>query len=419
MSDKKKPKICWITPGHLCNSPRLVKEVSSLYKLDYETSVIATQYLPFLSLEDERFRHQYPNCKIKLLDWTNQSRKSLIRRYYSGIIQKALRWINRYIPFLILDKIILNRHYHWQLEKALAQQADLYIAHNAGALAIAADAAIALKAKFAFDAEDFHMGEIHATAIQRAIENLEKHYLPQSAYISAASPLIAKAYQDSYRLSNPITTILNVFPKQEQDIIIKENHHPLKLFWFSQYVGRNRGLEEGISALGQLQHKAIELHILGKLEQQEADCFYNLMQQQGVAKECIFFHSPIPEANLLSFAYQFDIGLALEKDIPFSRAVCLTNKLFTYIQAGIGVIASKTPAQEGFLKNHPKHTLLIDLDHPTALAEAIMKLATNPTLLSEMKKRNKAWGENNLNWNTEEDKFISIIDTCLAKERSL
>ena len=39
------------------------------------------------------------------------------------------------------------------------------------------------------------------------------------------------------------------------------------------------------------------------------------------------------------------IGLSLETDVSENRRLCLTNKIFTYLLAGVPVLLSDTPAQ--------------------------------------------------------------------------
>lgn len=412
---KKKFKICWITPGHLCNSPRLRKEVKALYTIGYDTAVIATQYFPYLNQEDDEFIKDYPDCKIKVLRWSKSTWKEILIKYTSGTKIKLFTLMYRFFPYQRnLVKTILNRHYQWQLTKAVEQKADLYIAHNVGALAVAAEAAKINNTKFSFDAEDFHLGEAHSPLLLEIIKDIEQLYLPKANFLTAASPLIAKSYQEKYAL-NKITPILNVFPYQK--LKNPKENNVLKLFWFSQYVGKGRGLEECFAAIAKLGTRNIELHLLGFLPEEEKAYFKELQIQYLIPENCIYFHPVIPEKELINFTAQFDVGLALEHAIPYNRDICLTNKLFVYIQAGLAMITSKTQAQDLFLHSYPEAALGINLNQVNELATAIDLLAKDKTKLLMYKQANKKLG-GLLNWETEQQKFVSIVEECLKEKKS-
>ena len=48
---------------------------------------------------------------------------------------------------------------------------------------------------------------------------------------------------------------------------------------------------------------------------------------------------------MVRLAAAYDIGLSLETDVSENRRLCLTNKIFTYLLAGVPVLLSDTPAQ--------------------------------------------------------------------------
>ncbi len=104
-------------------------------------------------------------------------------------------------------------------------KADLYIAHYTGALGAAAQAAKKNRARVAFDAEDFESGYYETSRgpqpMDLLIEAVERKYLPECCYISAASPGIAVAYEEKYGISRP-TTILNVFSVAERPLQFRE-----------------------------------------------------------------------------------------------------------------------------------------------------------------------------------------------------
>ena len=65
-----------------------------------------------------------------------------------------------------------------------------------------------------------------------------------------------------------------------------------------------------------------------------------------------------PDA-MIDLARGYDVGLALEQATPLNRQLCLTNKAFTYILAGVAVAMTDTPGQ---------HALGVDLGRGAAAA---------------------------------------------------
>ena len=68
--------------------------------------------------------------------------------------------------------------------------------------------------------------------------------------------------------------------------------------------------------------------------------------------------APAPPDQMIDLARGFDVGLALEQMTPRNRQLCVTNKPFTYIMAGVAVAISDTPGQ---------HALGVDLREGAAL----------------------------------------------------
>jgi len=304
----------------------------------------------------------------------------------------------------IFTKFILNRNYQWQFQEALKAKADLYIAHNAGAIAVAADAAKKNDAKFAFDAEDFHRGENLSDLVKRALILIEDHYLPIADYITAASPLIAKEYEQLYKKS--ISTILNVFPKPNLPQMEKQNFNGLKLFWFSQTIGFDRGIEVVIEAMGKINNPLLSLHLLGNHNEQIKIQFNELAINFGLQTSQLHFYPPISSDEIFAFANQFDIGLATETGIPFNRDICLTNKIFTYVQSGLAVIASDTSAQSKLILDYPQLGLIYKKKECNQLVSIISRYLIAPQDLQIAKQNSLKIAQEVFNWEIEEQRFL-------------
>ncbi|PZR09017.1 MAG: hypothetical protein DI539_22305, partial [Flavobacterium psychrophilum] len=254
--------IVLITPGQPSSNPRLVKEAISLSKAGYEVTVIYCFWVLWADQYDKTVIEENPSINWVRVGGHPKEGKMLY--WYTRLRHKFFRIIaNKLKSSTFWQQRAIIRCYNELREAAASKRADLYIAHNAGALAPAAIAARNNRSIYAFDGEDFHRGEFsNADFLYGAIIQIENKYLPGVTYFTAASPLIAKAYQQCYP-GKEVGVINNVFSRRFLQPI---NSHPgnvVNLFWFSQTVGTNRGLETVVKALNQLKEYEFVLNILG------------------------------------------------------------------------------------------------------------------------------------------------------------
>ncbi|MDY0907455.1 hypothetical protein [Pedobacter sp. CFBP9032] len=266
------------------------------------------------------------------------------------------------------------------------------------------------KARCGFDAEDFHRNEVSNDPNHpdvRLKTFIEDKYLEQTDYITAASPLICKAYKSLYPDLNPII-INNVFELKYQPKLNLIKNKCLKLFWFSQTIGKNRGLEEVIEAINLISNPLIELHLLGNLSVQNAIYF------NGLANFSIIYYKPISANQIFELANTFDIGLALEPGFCTNNKIALSNKIFTYLISGLAIIASDTQAQKEFMNSNTLIGELYSIGDVTALAGIITKLFNDRELLNNYRKNAYQLAQSKYNWEIEQKKFLAIIKSLIS-----
>lgn len=408
-----KKRICLITPSHIASNPRLLKEAVALENEGYQVHIVFTQNLKYLVEHDYLLLKEHPLWTYDVLDLTKKSPDIWFRNKWNTLLQKISHWLLSFFSIPVLWVLAINRNYRWQLKKAIDAKADLYIAHNLAALPVAVSSAKKKNVHCGFDAEDFHRNETsdNPNDIDVILKtHIEDKYLNLINYLTTASPLISKAYKELYPQLNPVT-INNVFELKHQPPLNLNNDKSLKLFWFSQTIGKNRGLEDIIHALNELNNPLIELHLLGNLSTREYNYFNNL------ATFKINYYPPVPNAELLKFAAQFDVGLALEINEPFNREICLANKIFTYLLAGLATIASDTKAQQQFIGNHPGIGLCYHIGNVNQLKEYILNLLNNKELLNTYKTNAYKLAQGTYNWELESLKFIQIIEALFQADK--
>jgi len=63
-----------------------------------------------------------------------------------------------------------------------------------------------------------------------------------------------------------------------------------------------------------------------------------------LAPNRIFFHDPVPPAQIVQQIQRYDVGLYLLEPSNYNRAMGTPNKLFDFIAAGLGVCIGPSPA---------------------------------------------------------------------------
>ena len=211
----------------------------------------------------------------------------------------------------------------------------------------------------------------------------------------------------------PVQTILNVFPKTKFTYRKLVHNHTTELFWFSQTVGQNRGIEEVVLAIADLPEHNFKLNLLGELTANDHEYFCRFFKKNNINKKLVMFHQTIADSEIIDFASKYDIGLATETGSPFNRDICLTNKIFTYNQAGLAILATDTTAQKDLLSRYPNMGLIYKRNDLEDLKRKLL-CYRNANILENTKNQSYNYGQNMLNWETESQKFLAIIKKNLS-----
>lgn len=335
-------RVCLVSPGHLASNPRLVKEADALYEAGFAVKVIAGDTTSGVRpLDDTIFRRaSWPVVKVHL----GRSPAYIARRCRQILAKKAFGHSLRSIR---VTEWALGPATQPLARAAAAEPADLYIAHYLDALVAAGWAAQRHGAKLGFDAEDDHIGELTDTpenqldiSIRRRIE---AELLPHCQYLTASSPGIARVYGERYGVT--MTPILNVFPLWQAPSGPPGNGkgRQLSVYWFSQTIGPGRGLEMFIKAMAKMSSR-VTLSVRGS-DFLGYSARLKMIAAEGGVTDAISFLPSAPPDEMARLAAQHDVGLASELNTPPNHEICLSNKIFTYLLAGIPVLLSDTPAQ--------------------------------------------------------------------------
>jgi glycosyltransferase involved in cell wall biosynthesis len=410
-------RICIITPGHLSTNPRVVKEADALAAAGHSVHVIACAYSAWGEAADAEFADR-PWVREPPVRFGPRAPKGLrLRQKARRASLLALARSGAPLPLAGLAAA-----YHDaapELSRRAAKvPADLYIAHYVAALPAAAAAARRRGARYGFDAEDFHPGDPPDRpeyAFERSlISRIEAAVLPGCAYMTAAAPGIADAYAAEYAVSRP-TVVLNVFPTADAaPAATPRGTAPgaPSLYWFSQTIGPDRGLECAVRAIA-LSQAAPHLHLRGQASPAYAEALMTLARAEGVADR-LHLLEPAAPGDMVRLAADFDVGLVGETGVSRNRRIALTNKQFTYLLAGAPALMSDIPAHRAFAAETPGAVVLYPVDDAQALAEALDALLLKPTALAKARAAAFELGRRRFNWDLEQRSLVAAVEAALA-----
>ena len=270
-------------------------------------------------------------------------------------------------------------------------------------------------AKYGFDFEDFHQGETPlgepSAPVNRLLAALESRYVPKTSHLTAASWGIASKVAAMHGIAEP-HTVLNVFnwaDRTQLPCAQPEPIHlwPLSLYWFSQIVGLDRGLQDAIQALAYVGEPVV-LHIRGAATAEVKSHLVTLARRCGVDSQ-VAFHEPVAPEELLASAVAHDIGLCLEVPVTINGDNCISNKMFIYLLAGLAIIASRTTGHVQVLTRSPGIGFLYEPNDIRGLAAVIARLARDQKLLATTKAQALEAVRRRWNW---ERKFECVDRRC-------
>jgi len=225
------------------------------------------------------------------------------------------------------------------------------------------------------------------------------------------------AYNEAYGIPLP-TVVLNVFPLSQAPDAPTPKGTAMpgpSLYWFSQTIGPDRGLECAVRAITRAQSKP-HLYLRGTPAAAYASLLRGLAEEQGCADRLHLLPPAMPQ-QMERLAVEYDVGLVGETGHTPNRRICLTNKQFTYLLAGLPVLFSDIPAHRQLANELGDAARLYAVDDADELAQQLDTILLSSVLLS--KSRQLAWrfGQGRYNWEFEEKLLLACVDNTFDTEQ--
>ena len=390
MTKPERARVTVVTSGHLSTCPRMLKAADALAADGFDVRVVATRHEPWATDADRDVASRR-SWKAAVIDYRRDGGSAVYWR--SGVRYRAAR-----------------------AAAQLIGPARVPMAVVAGALAAIAEAGRRSGTRYAVDLEDFHSGETagaDAPLVDALAARVEHTVMKDAAFVTTSSAAIAAAYQtrDGVRPS----VIDNTFPLPlRAPDVSRVDAARLRVYWFSQTIGPGRGLEDAVLALGRAGMGA-HLALRGRAQTGYFEALSSLAAVHAPRLELVHL-PPAPPDAMVDCARGYDVGLALEQMTPRNRQLCLPNKPFTYILAGMAVAMSDTPGQRALGADLGRGAAVVPPGDVDALAAAFVRWAGDPAELDCAKRT--AWNAATRRWHWEQDlergRLLALVHEAIA-----
>jgi glycosyltransferase involved in cell wall biosynthesis len=356
MINKTAKKVLFITSSSLATNPRLVKNYISLASNGYTCKVIAFEYGDWSdSFSQLIIKEHGIDCLL-----IPASRRRVLPWLKAVIADKLSKFVVRIYASNYWISVASSKRVYQLLEsfKSLNFEMDCIYAHTLPSLYPATKLASKKGVPFVFDVEDYHPEEIihksNKDEKNRRISILRNN-LPHAKRVTAASPLIGVEVEKLLNWKSGTVSIVNNSFFSNEFILPKMNSGgKVRFVWFSQTISYGRGLELFISAARKYRNE-IEIVLIGNID---LNFFEEHVQNNNMF---ISIKEPMSQIELHKDLSTYDVGLAVElSNLDFNRDICLTNKLFAYLQAGLFLFATDTKAQVEFLSSKSDISCICD-----------------------------------------------------------
>lgn len=305
-----------------------------------------------------------------------------------------------------------KRSYHQALEYLIHSRCDAILANDWESLPVAEKAARLLGSKLVFDAHEYAPLQFENKLIWRlffrgAIVYFIKKYSHWIDRAFTVSPAISERYRQEFGFESVL--LLNapeIVPIPERDVDfehVRLVHHGLAI--------RHRKLEGMIRALA-LSHRRFSLHfILMDRDRRYLDELKQLAEESAPGR--VVFHDPIRPEEMVHRISEYDIGFCYIYPSNYNYKICLPNKFFDSIAAGLAVLIGPSPAMVQFVQEYQAGWVAPSFE-PKDVAETLNQITKDELVKRRLASREAA---KKINAATEMRKLVQVFNRLLVQDR--
>lgn len=302
------------------------------------------------------------------------------QRRLNGLLNFACRWVGRARPLwnkgfhlasranwalyrLLLVARYQNRNLHDPLPFTSAfvgagkdLKADLVQVHDLPGLEAGCQLASTWQVPLVYDAHELYPEQRSFSNAQRKIcSQAEARLIVRAQLVFAVNESIAEEMATRYRITKPVTLLNAIDPPDcfdvhaRYDLLRQKLSLPgeRRILLFQGGFAPNRNLEVLIEAMASVQTPDVDLVMMGFGDFGEG--LQRQAQTMGLLGRRVHFLPAVPQSELLQHSASADLGIIPYPHVDLNSYYCTPNKLFEFIQAGLPILANRSPELERFV----------------------------------------------------------------------
>lgn len=386
-------KVCMHVLGTARNDVRVMREATTLRDAGYAVSIVDIEGESNHTVEEVI---QGINVKHVFV-----SRSFLATRFSRWSLIKAV------------GILVSSTHY------LLRSSADIYHAHDVSGLLPCYIAARLRRKPLVFDAHELPLEamSIRSRWLLELLAYLLMRIIPYCMRVITVSPPIAREISRHYR--SPMISIIRNVPTYQAVARSTRLRQYLDLepemciALFQGYLNADRGLDILIRSATFLDPNIV-IVIMGKAVGETLAQLESLIKDQGVADRVRIIPA-VPFAELLEWTASADLGLIIYRtDFSKNIQMCLPNKFFEYLMAGLPVLASQLNAIEDVIRTYNVGRIVTSLA-PANIGEAINAMLVDKVAINEMRRNALDAAQREFHWEKECLELTHLYESILIE----
>lgn len=388
-------KVCMYVRGTAGTDVRVMREATALLAAGFDVSIVDVSH----------------------------ERPQLVEEDIAGVHVRHTFSSNSFISqhFKLWPVIKTLQSHMYSVYQLMRIAADIYHAHDVQALPACYIAALLRRKPLILDSHELPLDSCD-TSRWRHFTKLLARFLaivvPHCAGVITVSSPIAQEIRNHYHASD-VSVIRNVPAYQQPP---KSDHlrqylglNPeIRIALYQGYIQPVRQLDTLVRAATFLEQNIV-IVLMGKVTGETASELEALAIKEGVADR-IKIIPPVPYAELLEWTASADIGFVVySPDYSLNFQMCLPNKLFEYLMAGLPVLASQLDAVAEVIRTYDVGQIVPSLV-PADVGSAINAMLADPIALARMQRNALEAAQRVLCWEKEQQQLIHLYQVILARE---
>lgn len=323
-------------------------------------------------------------------------------------------------PWFLVKLVIVTIRGIIQLLKV---QTDIYHAHVERAIPACYVAARLRHKPFIVDTPELTLTDptyARWSRLNALARRVIRHMVSYSAGYITASPLYLQELSKLFG-TKEMTLILNVPPYQLAAKSDRLRQHlglgpEVRIAIYQGYLQPDRQLERLIRAAAFLERDVI-IALLGSGPEKTVSELKSLIVSEGVTNRVKIIPA-VPYEELLEWTASADIGLtAVAPDQSLNNRLCLPNKFFEYLMAGLPVLSLQYDAIAEMIKKYEIGRVLSSVA-PEGIGTAINEMLADRKGLARMSSNALATARQEFYWEKESQKLIHLYEEILSKNKA-